>query len=96
MGQMKRIDDDPGRDHHPNCFSVWSAGGGVRGGQVIRKSNELSLQVDENPVQIHDLQATMLHCLGLDHKRLMRRHIGRDFRLTDVVGKVIKPMILAG
>jgi hypothetical protein len=63
---------------------------------VIGKSDELGLQVAENPVHIHDLQATMLHCLGLDHTRLTRRHMGRDFRLTDVAGKVIKPMLIGG
>ncbi|MBM3762638.1 MAG: DUF1501 domain-containing protein [Acidobacteria bacterium] len=96
MGQLERIDEDPGRDHHPNCFSIWAAGGGIKGGQVIGKTDELGLQIAENPIHIHDLQATMLNCLGLDHTRLTRRHMGRDFRLTDVGGKVISQALLNG
>ncbi|MBM3793464.1 MAG: DUF1501 domain-containing protein [Acidobacteria bacterium] len=94
VGQFERVDEDPGRDHHPNCFSVWAAGGGVKGGQVIGKTDEIGLQVAENPVHIHDLQATMLNTLGLEHTRLTYRHMGRDFRLTDVGGKVVKQMLL--
>jgi len=93
MGQLERVDEDPGRDHHPNCFSIWAAGGGIRGGQVIGKTDELGLRVTDHPVHIHDLQATMLHCLGLDHTRLTHRHMGRDFRLTDVGGKVVRQML---
>ncbi len=93
MGQLERIDEDPGRDHHPNCFSIWAAGGGVKGGQVIGQTDELGLRIAKDPVHIHDLQATMLDCLGLDHKRLTYRHMGRDFRLTDVGGSVIRQMI---
>ncbi len=95
MGQLERIDEDPGRDHHPNCFSTWVAGGGVRGGQVIGKTDEIGLQVQEDKVHVHDLQATLLHCLGLDHTRLVYRHLGRDFRLTDVEGSVVKKMLTA-
>ena len=65
------------------------AGGGVRGGQVVGKTDELGLGIDEHPVHVHDLQATILHALGLDHERLTYRHMGRDFRLTDVGGTVI-------
>ena len=93
MGQLERVDEDPGRDHHPNCFSIWMAGGGVKGGQVIGKTDDIGLQVAENPVHVHDLQATMLHCLGLEHTRLTYRHMGRDFRLTDVAGKVVRQML---
>ncbi len=93
VGQLERVDEDPGRDHHPNCFSIWAAGGGIKGGQVIGKTDEIGLQVAENPVHIHDLQATMLHTLGLEHTRLTYRHMGRDFRLTDVGGKVVKQML---
>jgi len=93
MGQLERTDEDPGRDHHPNCFSTWVAGGGVRGGQVIGRTDEIGLQVVDEKVHVHDLQATLLHCLGLDHTRLTYRHMGRDFRLTDVEGSVVKPML---
>ena len=94
MGQLERIDEDPGRDHHPNCFSVWMAGGGIKGGQVIGKTDELGLNVSEDRVHIHDLQATILHCLGLDHFKLTHRHAGRDFRLTDVGGSVVKKALV--
>lgn len=82
-----------GRDHHADGFSVWVAGGGIRGGQVIGKTDELGLTVAEDPVHVHDLQATVLHCLGLDHERLTYRHSGRDFRLTDVGGNVVRNML---
>ncbi len=82
-----------GRDHHANGFSVWIAGGGIKGGQVIGKTDELGLGVAEDPVHVHDLQATILHCLGLDHQRLTYRHAGRDFRLTDVGGRVVEQML---
>lgn len=93
MGQLERTDEDPGRDHHPNCFSVWLAGGGIKGGQVVGKTDELSLNIVEDKVHVHDLQATILHCLGLDHTRLTYRHAGRDFRLTDVAGDVVRKML---
>lgn len=82
-----------GRDHHADGFSIWVAGGGIQGGQVIGKTDELGVTVAEDPVDIHDLQATLLHCLGLDHTRLTYRHMGRDFRLTDVGGRVIEKML---
>jgi hypothetical protein len=94
MGQLERTDEDPGRDHHPNCYSVWVAGGGVRGGQVVGRTDDIGLQVVEDKVHVHDLQATLLHCLGLDHTRLTYRHMGRDFRLTDVSGSVVKKMLV--
>ena len=89
MGQLERVDEAAGRDHHAKCFSIWLAGGGVQGGQVIGKTDELGLGIDQDPVHIHDLQATILHALGLDHERLTYRHMGRDFRLTDVGGAVV-------
>ena len=89
MGQLERVDEAAGRDHHAKCFSIWLAGGGVQGGQVIGKTDELGLGIDEGPVHVHDLQATILHALGLDHERLTFRHMGRDFRLTDVGGAVV-------
>lgn len=85
--------DSYGRDHHPMAYSMWLAGGGIRGGQVIGKTDELGFSVVEDPVHVHDLQATILHCLGFDHTRLTYRHMGRDFRLTDVHGEVVKKML---
>ena len=82
-----------GRDHHADGFSLWVAGGGVKGGQVIGKTDELGVTIAEDPVHIHDLQATLLHCLGLDHEKLTYRHMGRDFRLTDVGGRVVEKML---
>ncbi len=82
-----------GRDHHADGFSLWVAGGGIKGGQVIGRTDELGLTVEQDPVHIHDLQATLLHCLGIDHERLIYRHAGRDFRLTDVGGHVVDAML---
>jgi len=84
-----------GRDHHPRCFSVWLAGGGVNAGTVHGKTDEFSYNIAEDPVHVHDLNATILHLLGIDHKRLTFRHQGRRFRLTDVEGELVEP-ILAG
>ncbi len=85
--------ENAGRDHHPLAYSMWLAGGGIRGGQVIGKTDELGFNVVEDPVHVHDLQATILHCLGFDHTRLTYRHMGRDFRLTDVHGEVVQKML---
>ena len=82
-----------GRDHHPRCFSVWLAGGGIKPGIVYGKTDDHSYNIAENPVSVHDLHATMLHCLGFDHKRLGYFHQGREMRLTDVFGNVIKPIL---
>lgn len=94
MSEIRRPDDPNsiGRDHHPNGFSIWLAGGGIKGGQVIGRTDDLALQVTEDPVHVHDLQATILNALGLDHTKLTFRHMGRDFRLTDVSGTVVKKM----
>ena len=78
-----------GRDHNHHGFTVWMAGGGVKGGTVHGATDEFGFKAVEKPVHVHDLQATMLHLLGLDHKRLTYRHSGRDFRLTDVHGHVV-------
>ena len=78
-----------GRDHHNRCFSVWLAGGGIRGGTTWGSTDELGFNVAENPVHVHDLNATLLHLLGMDHTRLTYRFQGRDFRLTDVHGQLI-------
>src|SRR5262249_10097879 len=77
-----------GRDHHPEGFSVWLAGGGIKGGTVYGATDELGMHAVENVVTMHDLHATILHLLGLDHERLTFRFGGRDFRLTDVPGRV--------
>jgi hypothetical protein len=82
-----------GRDHHPRCFSIWLAGAGVRPGMTYGATDDFSYNITENPVHVHDLQATMLHLLGLDHKRLTYRFQGRDYRLTDVSGEVVKPIL---
>ena len=82
-----------GRDHNHYGFSVWLAGGGVRGGVVHGATDEFGFRAVENPVSVHDLHATMLHLLGFDHERLTYRHAGRDFRLTDVSGEVVRPVL---
>lgn len=82
-----------GRDHHPHAFSVWLAGGGVKGGQVLGATDELGWKVTENSVHINDFHATFLQLFGLDHKQLTFRHQGLDARLTDVAGKVVKQLI---
>lgn len=82
-----------GRDHHPNAFSMWMAGGGFKGGYTHGTTDDLCLSVVEDPVHVHDLQATMLHNLGFDHEKLTYRHMGRDFRLTDVHGKVVDQLL---
>ena len=78
-----------GRDHHPSAFSAWMAGGGIKGGQVIGKTDEIGWNPIEDPVHINDFHASILHLFGLDHKRLTYRFQGRDFRLTDVGGRVV-------
>jgi hypothetical protein len=82
-----------GRDHYPDVFTMWMAGGGIKGGFEYGQSDELGFQVAENPVHIHDLQATILHQLGFDHEKLTYRFQGRDYRLTDVHGKVIRELL---
>ncbi len=82
-----------GRDHHPNCFTYWMAGGGVRGGITYGETDDYSVNVTENPVHVHDLQATILHQLGIHHERLTHRYQGRYFRLTDVHGNVVKDVL---
>ncbi len=82
-----------GRDHHPFAFSVWAAGGGIKGGQVIGQTDEFGLNIVQDKVHVHDLQATLLQCLGLNHEKLTYRHQGRDFRLTDVEGKVVEKLL---
>ena len=91
--QGKLTKQSYGRDHHPNCFTYWVAGGGVRGGMSYGKTDDYSVNVTENPVHVHDLQATILNQLGIDHERLTYRYQGRYFRLTDVHGHVVRDII---
>jgi hypothetical protein len=85
--------DNAGRDHHPLAYSMWLAGGGIKGGTVVGKTDDIGFNIVEDKVHVHDLQATMMHCLGFDHTKLTFRHMGRDFRLTDVSGEVVKKML---
>ena len=82
-----------GRDHHPRNFTVWMAGGGIKGGVQLGSTDDFSYNIVEDPIHIHDLNATILHCLGIDHERLTYRFRGRDYRLTDVEGKVVKQVL---
>jgi len=95
-GEFGRTPDsrrDDGRDHNHQGFTMWLAGGGVKGGQSHGATDDYGGKAVENPVHIHDLHATILHCLGLDHERLTFRSQGRDFRLTDVHGHVVNGIL---
>lgn len=85
--------DDYGRDHHPRCFTIWMAGGGIRPGTSYGQTDDYSYNIAENPVHVHDLHATLLHCLGIDHERLTFKFQGRYYRLTDVHGKIVQPLL---
>ncbi|MFM7102759.1 MAG: DUF1501 domain-containing protein, partial [Verrucomicrobiota bacterium] len=85
--------DNFGRDHHPRCFSLWLAGGGIRPGQVLGKTDDFGYNIVEDPVSVHDLHATLLHLLGIQHTRFTYRFEGRDFRLTDIHGEVVKALL---
>ncbi len=99
FGRTPMVESNPalgrslGRDHHPQAFTIWMAGGGIKPGMTFGQTDELGFHPTEDTVHVHDVQATILHQLGLDHEKLTYRHAGRDFRLTDVFGKVIKPII---
>lgn len=82
-----------GRDHHPSCFTMWMAGGGVKGGVNYGRTDDYSVNVAENGVSVHDLHATVMHLLGIDHERFVFPYQGRDFRLTDVHGTVVQPLL---
>jgi hypothetical protein len=86
--------DDYGRDHHPRCFTVWLAGGGIKPGHAHGETDEFSYNIVKDPVHVHDLNATILHCLGIDHLKLTYKFQGRYFRLTDVHGEVVKDILL--
>ena len=91
--QGKLMETNYGRDHHPRCFSVWMAGGGIKPGITYGETDDFSYNVVADPVHVHDIQATILHCLGIDHKRLTFKFQGRHFRLTDVAGEVVRPLL---
>ena len=91
--QGKLSETNYGRDHHPRCFTIWMAGGGIRPGITYGQTDDYCYNVVEDPAHVYDLQATALHCLGIDHKRLTFKYQGRHFRLTDVHGKVVEPLL---
>ena len=92
--QGKLTADDYGRDHHPRCFTVWMAGGGVKPGITHGATDDYCYNITTDPVHVNDLHATLLHCLGIDHTKLTFKFQGRHFRLTDVAGKVVKPVLV--
>lgn len=91
--QGKLSKDNYGRDHHPRCFTVWMAGGGVKPGIVYGETDDFGYNIVKNPVHVHDFHATILNLMGLDHEKLVYKHLGRRYRLTDVAGKVNKDLI---
>ncbi|HYO81940.1 MAG TPA: DUF1501 domain-containing protein [Bryobacteraceae bacterium] len=91
--QGRLTEKEYGRDHHPRCFTTWMAGGGIKPGLTIGQTDDFSYNVVEDPVHVHDLQATILHLLGIDHKRLTHKFQGRHFRLTDVHGNLIRQVL---
>ncbi len=99
FGRTPMVETNPalgrslGRDHHPQAYTMWLAGGGVKRGYRHGATDELGFHVAEDPVHVHDLQATILYLLGFDHEKLTFRHAGRDFRLTDVHGRVVKELL---
>jgi len=99
FGRTPMVETNPalgrslGRDHHPQAFTMWLAGGGIKSGLTYGATDELGFHVVENPVHVHDVQATILHLLGFDHEKLTYRHAGRDFRLTDVHGHVVTDLL---
>ena len=88
--QGKLTEDNYGRDHHPRCFTMWLAGAGIKAGTVVGQTDDFSYNITEDPVHVHDLHATVLHLLGIDHHKLTFKYQGRHFRLTDVHGKLVK------
>ena len=85
-----------GRDHHGGCFTAWLAGGGIKPGMSYGTTDDFSFNIAADPVHVFDVQATILHCLGIDHQRLTFKHQSRDFRLTDVGGKVVRSILQRG
>jgi uncharacterized protein (DUF1501 family) len=93
FGRMPMSEGSNGRDHNPHGFSMWLAGGGVKGGQALGATDDVGLRATEGRMHVHDVHATLLHLLGLNHERLTFRHQGRDERLTDVAGRVIEQVL---
>jgi uncharacterized protein (DUF1501 family) len=91
--RRRDLEHNRGRDHHADGFLLWMAGGGVKRGHSHGQTDELGLHVAQDPVHVHDLQATILHCLGIDHTALTYPHQGRDHRLTDVGGNVVRALL---
>ena len=92
--QGRLTTEDYGRDHHPRCFTVWLAGGGIKAGISYGKTDDYSYNITENPVHVHDLHATLLHCLGIEHTQLTYKYQGRRHRLTDVAGNVLQDILV--
>ena len=88
--QGRMTHDVYGRDHHPRCFTIWMAGGGIRPGITYGETDDFSYNITRDPVHVHDVQATILHSLGIDHTRLTYKYQGRRHRLTDVAGNLVK------
>ena len=82
-----------GRDHHPKCFSIWMAGGGIKPGVVYGETDEFGYNIVKDPVSVHDFHATVLHLMGINHEQLTYRHLGRRYRLTDIAGELVKGII---
>jgi hypothetical protein len=99
FGRTPMVETNPalgrslGRDHHPQAFTMWLAGGGVKSGTIHGATDDLGFHIADKPVHVHDMQATILHLLGFDHEKLTFRHAGRDFRLTDVHGRVVTDIL---
>ena len=93
VGRTPTAENNDGREHHPFGFTMWMAGGGVRAGQVYGATDEYGWHSTVNKVHVHDLHATLLHQLGFDHEKFTYRYAGRDFRLTDVAGRVVKDLL---
>jgi hypothetical protein len=91
--QGKLETNNYGRDHHGRCFTMWLAGGGIKPGITFGETDNFSYNVASNPVHVHDLNATILHCLGVDHKKLTFKFKGRQYRLTDVHGNVVHDVL---
>ena len=91
--QGKLTPTDYGRDHHPRCFTVWLAGGGIKPGITYGETDPYSYNIAQNPVHVYDFQATLLHLLGIDHEQLTFKYQGRHFRLTDVHGNLLHDIL---
>jgi uncharacterized protein (DUF1501 family) len=92
QGTLRR--ENYGRDHHPRCFTAWMAGGGVKPGVTLGETDDYCYNIVKDPVHVHDLHATILHTLGIDHTRLTYKFQGRAFRLTDVAGRAVKEILV--